>query len=264
MWAMRIVHEADLHEDNHGNCFVTLTYQDPHEATDEQYRNGYYLPSPPTLVKSHVQKFIKRLRKKFPQKIRYFYCGEYGDQSRRPHYHLCLFNVSFRDQQLWKDDDGVYTFYSETLQSLWPYGFTTAAELNFETAAYTARYCLKKVTGHNAERHYYYPDDDGTYNFLLPEYVNMSLKPGIGADYFNEYQSDFYRDTVPVPGKGRCQKIPRYYQTILESQFPDRAEEIKRLRKVFYQEHREDFTPKSLMDKYKVTKARLAQQRRAL
>ena len=35
MWAMRIAHEASLHELDGGNCFITLTYDD-----DEMPANG--------------------------------------------------------------------------------------------------------------------------------------------------------------------------------------------------------------------------------
>ncbi len=58
-WAIRCVHEAQMHE---ANCFITLTY------------NAENLPSDGSLVKEHFQKFMKRLRKTTPQKIRYFHC----------------------------------------------------------------------------------------------------------------------------------------------------------------------------------------------
>lgn len=246
-WAMRITHESTLHESAFGNCFVTLTYDDEH------------LPHPPTLHKTHFQKFVKRLRKHFPQKIRYFHCGEYGDETRRPHYHACLFNVSFPDQALWKNDDGIYTFTSPTLEKLWPYGFSTIGELNFETAAYVSRYCLKKVTGNQADAHYeYICPYTGEITQLEPEYVTMSLKPGIGKDFFDKYSSDFFDDTNPVPGKGLIHKLPRYYQTIMESEFPEQLEEIKQLRETFRKKHLDDYTPERLYSSYKITKKRLA------
>ena len=80
-WAVRCVHEAKFYEDN---CFVTLTYAPEH------------LPKDGSLNRKHVQDFIKRLRRRLDdRKIRVFYCGEYGDKLRRPHYHLCLFNCDF-------------------------------------------------------------------------------------------------------------------------------------------------------------------------
>ena len=80
MWAMRIVHESTLHELDGGNCFVTLTYRDRLECSQEQLEKGYHVPDDWSLHKEHFQKFMKRLRKAFhPQKIRFFHCGEYGN-----------------------------------------------------------------------------------------------------------------------------------------------------------------------------------------
>ena len=110
MWAMRITHEASLHEYDRGNAFVTLTYRDKLDATLEQCEREQYVPDDWSLHKSHVQLFLKRLRKKHPP-FRYFYAGEYGRKCKhgidvkrvgcpvcncgRPHYHLCLFNIRY-------------------------------------------------------------------------------------------------------------------------------------------------------------------------
>ncbi|ACZ33198.1 conserved hypothetical protein [Chlamydia pneumoniae LPCoLN] len=78
VWSYRCVHEASLYEKN---CFLTLTYDDKH------------LPQYGSLVKLHLQLFLKRLRDRIsPHKIRYFGCGEYGTKLQRPHYHLLIFN----------------------------------------------------------------------------------------------------------------------------------------------------------------------------
>ena len=83
-WAMRCLHEASLFDEN---SFVTLTYDDKH------------LPAGGTLVKRDVQLFLKRLRRKFSDRtIRYFFSGEYGGDTLRPHYHGCLFGFAFPDQ----------------------------------------------------------------------------------------------------------------------------------------------------------------------
>jgi hypothetical protein len=77
MWAMRIVHESELHRDDHGSCFVTLTYRPMNQATAEQIEKGYHIPDDWSLVKAHFQKFMKRLRKAHPgQKIKYYHAGE--------------------------------------------------------------------------------------------------------------------------------------------------------------------------------------------
>ena len=86
-WAVRCIHEAQLHKDN---CFITLTYNDEH------------LPSPPSLSVRDFQLFMKRLRKRFGKGIRFFHCGEYGEKYGRPHYHACLFGFDFPDRVQFK------------------------------------------------------------------------------------------------------------------------------------------------------------------
>ncbi len=265
MWAMRLVHEAELHLDDQGSCFVTLTYRDQRECNENQLKHNYYLPPDTSLHKSHFQKFIKRLRKQFPQKIRYFHCGEYGDENLRPHYHACLFNVRFDDQVVYQDKEGLITYESETMAELWPYGFSTIAELNFETAAYTAGYILKKVNGRQADDEYLRNNADGVASWVLPPYVTMSLKPGIGKKFYEKYKSDFFpSDTCPVPGKGVFQKVPRYYETIYADSSPAGMEKIKELRKKFKQAHLEDFTPERLQDRYICARAKYANHKRDL
>lgn len=262
MWAVRIVHESTLYADQYGNAFVTLTYRDKAECTTEQLRNGYHIPDDGSLNKKHFQDFIKRVRKHFPQKIRYFHCGEYGELTERPHYHACLFNCDFDDVLVYRQDEGITTYESETLARLWPYGFATVGELNYDTAAYTARYVLKKVTGHNAPDHYMRADEYGVCYWLQPEYVTMSLKPGIGKGFYDRYKHEIFpSDESPVPGKGVVQKVPRYYQTILEREDPATLEMVKELRKKFIESHAHDFTPDRLMSKYKVAKATLNHRR---
>ncbi len=265
MWAIRIVHESYLYLDQQGNCFVTLTYRDPSECTTKQLKAGYFIPSDFSLRPDDVSKFIRRLRKseaklakkqKRPiNKIRYFYCGEYGDENQRPHYHICLFNCSFKDQALFKDDQGFYTYTSATLEKLWPFGFSTVQALNFDTAAYTARYALKKITGKKAEEHYLRCDKNGEAFWILPEYIRMSTgrnKPcGLGAGFYEKFKTDIFpSDEVPVPGKGVIRKVPRYYQDILESNDPATLATIKELRQAFQKAHKADYTPERLRDKY--------------
>ena len=86
-WAMRCFHEASLHD---RNCFITLTYNDK------------FLPKDRSLYYPHFQKFMKRLRKKFGDGIKFYMCGEYGDQFGRPHFHACIFNHDFSDKVFWK------------------------------------------------------------------------------------------------------------------------------------------------------------------
>ena len=177
-WATRCVHEASLHENN---CFITLTYDDAH------------LPSDLSLNLVHFQKFMKRLRKRFGDGIRFFHCGEYGENFGRPHYHACLFNFDLPDRVLWSTRSGVNLYTSHILSSLWPFGFVTVGDVTFESAAYVARYVMKKVTGKNAQDHYewVHPITGQVYE-RAPEYVTMSRRPGIGKGWLEKYMSDVF------------------------------------------------------------------------
>ncbi len=277
MWSIRIIHEAHLHAGDHGNSWVTLTYRDASACTGEQYKEAQYIPKDFSLRPSDVSKFIRALRrstdvrKRNPETgrlknyrtktIRYFYCGEYGDLGR-PHYHLCIFNHTFNDLQLFEDTEGVYTYTSPTLEKLWPHGFSTVCELNYSTAAYTAGYVFKKITGKRARDHYLRCDEHGEAYWLMPEFIRMSTgnkKPpcGLGAGFYEKYSSDIFpADETPVPGKGVMQYVPRYYQNIYKKTNPSSFELVRELRQVFLQNHRVDFTPERLRDKYQCAKAR--------
>ncbi|WNK13973.1 MAG: replication initiator protein [Microvirus sp.] len=202
-WAVRCMHEASLYEDN---SFLTLTYDDAH------------LPSNLSLVKSHFQDFVKRLRKSIaPKRVRYYHCGEYGDTLGRPHYHALLFNHDFEDKKFFSTRGGNTVYSSEELSRLWPKGFAVTGGVSFDSAAYVARYIMKKVTGDFAGRHY---------GDRLPEYTTMSRRPGIGAGWFSKYAADvFPLDRVVVRGKET--RPPRFYDRLLQK--VDRAlyEKIK-------------------------------------
>lgn len=187
-WALRCIHEASLHDQN---CFITLTF-------DDEYMNVGG-----SLDKRDFQLFMKRLRKKFGAGIRFFHCGEYGDQLERPHHHACLFGFDFPDKVLFRA--GKYRLYrSKALEELWPYGFCTIGSVSFDSAAYVARYVMKKVTGEMAEDHY---------QGRQPEYVTMSRRPGIARKWFEQFAGDvFPKDYINF--KGMKLKPPRYYDEI--------------------------------------------------
>ncbi|QXP08258.1 MAG: replication initiator protein [Arizlama microvirus] len=216
-WAARCYHESKLHKNNY---FVTLTYDENN------------LPPGGTLVKEHLQDFIRRLRKSNPnEKIRYYACGEYGTKGTRPHYHILLFGHSFNvdnhnnlnmDLRLYtrNKQPGQQLYTSESLKTLWPFGFSTVGEFSQQSAMYVAKYSIKKITGELAAAHY-----EGR----LPEFALMSLKPGIGHDWIKKYTSDCYpKDYFTI--KGRKFRPPRYYDDYLKKIRPKCLEYIKNKR----------------------------------
>lgn len=147
-WAIRCHHEASLHEKN---CFVTLTYDDDH------------LPSDGRLRPKDLSDFWKRLR--HSTSLRYFACGEYGDNTRRPHYHALMFGVDFLGGAQ-PVTDKLYTH--EVLADAWGHGMVAVAELNMSTCCYVAGYATKKIGD---------PDT----------FVTMSKRPGIGHGWFDKF-----------------------------------------------------------------------------
>jgi len=207
-WAVRLVHEGASHEDK---CFLTLTYDQEH------------LPRDGSLDLSEFQRFMKRLRKRVsPAKVRFFHCGEYGEQLGRPHYHCILFGYDFPDKLLFKrgSEPSLNLYTSDILAELWPLGFSTIGAVTFESSAYVARYVTKKWMGPGQEEHY---------GGKRPEYVTMSRRPGIGAAWIEKFQSDvFPADEVVL--RGRKMAPPRYYRQIYELTDPVQAELAKQRR----------------------------------
>lgn len=277
MWASRIVHEASLHEYSGGNSFITLTY------------DGEKIPKDWSLKKKHFQDFMKRLRKQTEQKIRYFHCGEYGNLCRhggwtdhpihdhpeitechrcnlgRPHYHAILFNRTFKDQKYFKTVNGNNYYTSDELAGVWQKGHCIITEVTMKSAAYVARYCLKKRTGRNIEDHYWNTDQDGVIHMVEPEYATMSRRPGIGKKWFEKYKSDcFPSDEVPVRQYGIVPKVPRYYCDLYGAEHPEELEAVKEKRQQFRRENKHEYTRERLRSKYICKKAQVGQLNREL
>lgn len=205
-WAIRCVHEAQMHEHN---CFITLTFS-PEELEKRE--------NPQSLDVGEFQRFMKRLRKKYGKGVRFFHCGEYGEKNKRPHYHALLFGVDFSDRVLWSQRNGVKLYVSDNLSKLWPYGFSTIGDVTFESAAYCARYVMKKIKGEGASDHYMFTDmSTGEVSQVKPEYATMSRKPGIGKTWFDKYKSDVFPNDYCVI-RGHEVKPPRYYETLLNEE----------------------------------------------
>jgi len=226
-WALRCVHEAQLHVDN---SYLTLTYNDQN------------LPEDKSVHKRELQLFFKRFRDAISEKIRYFACGEYGDRLGRPHYHAIIFGYMPNDTVLLEhanqrrfqsrfhtgEDFSIYK--SAFIEKLWKRGFITVGNVSFESAAYVARYCTKKINGKMAPGHY---------KGKNPEFALMSRSPGIGADWIEKYMSDVYpKDYVTM--RGRKMRPIRYYDERYKKTNPKGYMEVKRKRKKFQEKYGEN------------------------
>lgn len=216
-WAVRCVHESKMHD---FNCFCTLTYSDD------------FLPENQNLNYVDFQRFMKRLRKRFSGvPIRFYMCGEYGETTSRPHYHVLFFGLDFVDRVIArKCGSGFMVYSSDTLTKLWGKGDCYVGDLTFESAAYCARYVMKKVTGKAAESAYRMVNTDtGEIFQRVPEFTHMSLKPGIGANFYDKYVSDIFpHDRVVV--RGAVSLPPRYYAKRYRRVDPDSWEDVMRKR----------------------------------
>ncbi len=250
-WALRCVHESKQHVEN---SWFTITYDDEH------------LPYGGSLVPEHLQKFMKRLRRGIGDKeIRFYACGEYGEtRTKRPHYHVCCFGFDFDDKLLRGQSEGGFDVYSsEFLDERWGFGRTEIGELTFETAAYTARYCTKKITGEKAVGHYTRILEDGRMVEVEPEFALMSLKPGIGAAHYEEYREEIVGfDTCVI--NGMESKPPRYYDKLLEREDPKAYEAVKRRRRSAALEGEKDQTLERRTVREKVKKAQVGRLKKVI
>lgn len=247
-WALRCVHEASLYEQN---CFVTLTYGEEN------------LPEYGSLVKKHYQDFMKRLRSRFPaRKIRYFLCGEYGDGMLRPHYHALLFNVDFPDKEYWCKSKGNKVFRSPELEELWPHGYSWIGEVTWQSAAYVARYVMKKVNGDLAYERYCADVDleTGEMRMRQPEFIAMSRRGGIGREWYARYRSDLRKDYLTHEGVKR--RVPRYYDGLREVEELEAFVATKAARKE--KAKAKSVSRRRLQGMERCAEAKLATQRRSI
>nr|CAI9750311.1 replication initiation protein [Gokushovirinae sp.] len=197
-WALRCVHESKLHKDN---CCITLTYDDDN------------LPDDGELDKRGMQNWLKILRYHIGS-FRYFGCGEYGKMGDRPHYHIILFGYDFPDKRLITTHLGTKQYDSAMLRDIWHRGHISVGQVDFRTAAYIARYCLKKQKG-------------GDNRHQQQEYILMSNRPGIGADWVKQFSSDVFSAGRIVTTNGNY-KVPKYYEGKLDQIDHERFVEYKR------------------------------------
>lgn len=219
------------------------------------------LPPGGSLRYRDFQLFMKRLRKRFGVRVRYFVCGEYGENLERPHYHACLFGIDFPDKRPVSYLAKRASWRSPILDSLWWHGHTHLGELNVRSAAYAARYVLKKVTGQRAEAHYSVVDLDGVVSSRAPEFARMSLRPGVGAGWFDKYRDDAY-NFDRVVHEGAEFGVPKYYDRLLERVDPDRLAQVREDRESRAIPFRPDCSPERLAVREIVENARVSTLKR--
>lgn len=248
-WANRCLMELESHPE--GGYFLTLTYNDMHLPWS-WYADPYTGEAQPslTLDRRDVQLFIKRLRRATGQSLRYFGCGEYGPRTMRPHYHLIIFGLVLDDlEPLPGRSSQGYTYYrSKLVEDCWSFGmrdqyrhdvsptvyddrgrprkvtstagYVVVGAISWETCAYTARYVTKKLTGDAAQYYDYFN--------ITPPFSMMSLKPGIGADFYRPEIYEHEHIVLSTPTGGRKFRPPKYFDRMFDIEYPEKMLEIKR------------------------------------
>jgi len=201
-WSFRLMQE---HKQCDTAYFVTLTY-DPMSIPYSP--RGYK-----TLEKNDLKRFFKRLRYYHSDKriytnmrdlgiyqkkpIKYYACGEYGTQTKRPHYHAIIFNAHHKDiERSWdvvKNQDG------QEVRA----GDIHIGQVTLASCRYVMKYMAKKT-----DKPYPYPWD-GQKQFSFKS-------NGLGKDYLTKemikwHRASYSRNYCVYLGGYKC-SMPRYYR----------------------------------------------------
>lgn len=170
-WSFRLMQE---YRKSVTASFLTLTY---HHAPSQG------------VSKRHVQLFLKRLRKKTGQGLRYFAVGEYGEKTQRPHYHILLFN--YKDEKFVRSS---WTYNGKSLGIL-HFGKVTEASI-----MYTTKYVIQRAAWQDKTR--------------TPPFTLMSRAYGIGGQYLSDQVVSWHRRNKfnYILQRGKKYRLPRYYK----------------------------------------------------
>lgn len=188
-WTTRILLEQSMHPQH--SAFVTLTYDD---KTVPKTDAGV-----PTLRKKKFDRWLAKTIERRTPGLRYYHVGEYGDNTFRPHHHLCVFPDNYRQIQQFAD--------------AWKNGYVSAYPLTPQRAAYCAAYTTKKLTKDSDQR--LEPGQE-------PEYRSSSRRPPIGSAFIHSmvarYRGPYGRKVLAERGdvernlriSGKLYPVPKY------------------------------------------------------
>jgi hypothetical protein len=183
-WSFRLEMESLLWNKQY---FLTLTYDNEHVPIT---KNGFL-----TLEPTDLTLFFKKLRKR-AGKLKYYLCGEYGTNTKRPHYHVILFSTS--------------SLFESDIESTWYKGKVHYGKVEPASIRYTVQYYDKGVWSKSHVR------DD-----RYPEFSRMSQ--GIGRNFLTASQVTRFLNNPQVSfiynHEGQKISIPRYYKKRLYDYF---------------------------------------------
>jgi hypothetical protein len=187
-WSTRLRHELTGKQ----GSFITLTYDEEH------------IPEDRSLHLEHPTLFLKRYRKSLGKtRIKYYYCGEYGDKDLRPHYHMIIIGDTFKgDDLVYRGNrKGIARYSSKRLADLWPYGFNECAP------AFSS--CINYVTGYIRKKLYGEASSFYSIRGIEPPFSRQSN--GIGLQFAQDNVGKIL-DGIGFLSKGNHVGVPRYYR----------------------------------------------------
>lgn len=196
--AIRVEHEARNAEHKH---FLTLTLDEEHIGD-----GGLH-------YREHMQKFWKRVRRDLKTPIKHLTCGEYGDRTRRAHYHAAVIGLQINDLKKWEGENSR----SPTLEQKWGNGIVTISELTTDRIRYVAGYVLKKA----GYRKQIYCDEYGE----EMEAPFRKMSQGLGKEWITKYATDLQHGYLQH--NGAKYSIPRYYADKIKANRPDIHQRIQ-------------------------------------
>jgi hypothetical protein len=221
-WSLRLRLE---HKEHYKSSFVTLTYNDENIPFDKH--PIFTKIAVPTLYKPDLQNYIKKIRKAYQKKIRYYCIGEYGEKTERPHYHILFFGIGMHEWDI--------------LDSKWEKGHTHVGDITDSSIHYCTKYVFK------SQKYYDYPQTP---------FSTMSTKPAIGSKWLlrnNERKSELGKPFVYE--NGRKHRMPKYFREKIFTE-AEREEQAEQAR---YKSQQKD---DELYKKYGVKYLDIKQQRR--
>lgn len=241
-WAIRIELESKKYKNNY---FITLTYNDEHlkikdfdyvTVENKEYPNTFtsYIYENNgswngTLEKKDMSNFLKQFRKYCKREfdwdgIKFYGCGEYGEKTQRNHFHIILMNCPKLDLEPIGQNQHTkrprYT--NKRIEKLWGKGFIEIGEVTWESISYVAGYTTKKMFGTIGKQYFAQRGQN-------PIFANMSRRPGIGREFFDNNLSMYDFDEI-INSKGQAIQPPKYFDRLLDKDNHEYLEAIKRIR----------------------------------
>lgn len=194
-WSFRLFEEFRQAENA---FFITLTYDDEHLPLTQDTTGS--------LCKSDAKKLMKsindRQRKEGLRPARYYLTGEYGTNTKRPHYHLIIFNIGKKTEKDFRDG------------KIWDKGLMYWKGVGVESIEYVTKYLI---------------DSDDEYETKEKTFSIMSKRPGLGSNYMKKqswhYTEEMKPDEIKYHAlfKGKKHILPRYYKDRI---FPDKIKSL--------------------------------------